>query len=102
MMSHYVDPGNGQPELFLKTTFKIVVQVSLLWNLIVNDEYDVSTSHLRALFTYWCHECCLRFRRDNLVVNGRQMVWILVSVYGMVSLVPVGFTVQYFSVLHGH
>ena len=25
MMSHYVDPGNGQPELFLKTTFKIVV-----------------------------------------------------------------------------
>ena len=22
---HYVDPGNGQPELFLKTNFKIVV-----------------------------------------------------------------------------
>ena len=25
MMQHYVDPGNGQLELFLKTTFKIVV-----------------------------------------------------------------------------
>ena len=80
-----MDPGNGQSELFLKTTFKIVVSVNLLWNLIVDDEYDVLTSHLRALFTYLCHMCCLRFRRDNLVVDGRQMVS-LVSVHGRGSL----------------
>ena len=67
--------------------------------------------------------CRLRFWRDNLVVDGRQMVS-LVSVHGRgsmfdiyiyiyiyiyniysllhFSLVPVGFTGQYFSVLHGH
>ena len=33
------------------------------------DEYDVSTSQLRVLFTYWCHVCWLRFWRDKLVVN---------------------------------
>ena len=56
----------------------------------------------------------LRFRQDNLVVDGRQMVS-LVSVHGRgalfdiyiysllhFSLVPFGFTGQYFSVLHGH
>ena len=37
------------------------------------------------MFTYWCHECCLRFRQDNLVVDGRQMVS-LVSVHGRGSL----------------
>ena len=37
------------------------------------DEYDVSTHQLRALFTYWCNVCRLRIRRDNLVVDGRQM-----------------------------
>ena len=58
---------------------------------------------------YWCHVCCLRFQWDNLVIDGRQMVS-LVSVHGRdslfdiysllhVSLVPVGFTGQYFSVL---
>ena len=41
--------------------------INLLWSLIVDDECDVSTRHLRALFTYWCHVCCLRFQRDNLV-----------------------------------
>ena len=56
--------------------------------------------------------CCLRFRRDNLVVDGRQMVS-LVSVHGRgtlfgvhgllhFSLVTVGFTGQYFCVIHGH
>ena len=57
--------------------------------------------------------CWLRFRRDNLVVDDRQMVS-LVSVYGRgslfdiyiysllhFSLVTVGFMGQYFSVLHG-
>ena len=75
-----------------------------------DDEYDVSTRQLRALFTYWCHMCWLRFRRDNLVVDGRQMVS-LVSVHGRgslfdiyiysllhFSLVRVRFTGQYFSV----
>ena len=47
----------------------------------VEDEYDVSTRQLRALFTYWCHVCCLRFLRDNLVVDGRHVVS-LVSVHG--------------------
>ena len=41
----------------------------------------VSTLQLRALFTYWFHVCLFRFRRDNLVVDGRQMVS-LVSVHG--------------------
>ena len=35
---------------------------------------DVSAHQLRALFMYWCHVCWLRFQRDNLVVDGRQMV----------------------------
>ena len=30
----------------------------------------VSTRRLRALITYWCHVCCLRFRRDDLIVDG--------------------------------
>ena len=75
-------------------------------------EYDVSIHQLRTLFTYWCHVCCLRFRRDNLIVDGRQMVS-LVSVHGRGSLfyeygllhfsfVPVGFTGQYFCVFHGN
>ena len=86
--------------------------VVLTLELNVEDEYDVSIRQLRALFTYWCHVCCLRFRRGNLVVDGRQMVF-LVSVHGRgslfdmyclvhFSLVPVGFTGQYFGVLHGH
>ena len=55
------------------------------------------------------HVCCHRFRRDNLVVDGRQMVSLifvhgrgsLSDVYGLLhfSLVPVGFTGQYFCVL---
>ena len=57
--------------------------------------------------------CCLMFRRDNLVEDGRQMVS-LVSVHGgalclkyiysllYVSLMPVGITGQYFSVLREH
>ena len=76
--------------------------INLLWSFIVKGEYDVSNRHLRVLFTYWCHVCCLRFRRDNLVVDGRQMVS-LVSVHGRgslfdvyslfhFSLAPVGFT----------
>ena len=78
----------------------------------VEDEYDVSIRQLRTLFTYWCHVCCLRFWRDDLIVDGRQMVSLisvhgrgsLSDVYGLLhfSLVPVGFTGQYFSVLHGH
>ena len=72
-------------------------------------EYDVLVRKLRTLFTYWCHVCCLRFRRDNLVVDGRQMVSLisvhgrgsLSDVYGLLhfSLVPVGYTGQYFCVL---
>ena len=52
------------------------------------------------------------FRRDNLIVDGRQIVSVasvhgrgsLSDVYGLLhfSLVPVGFTGQYFCVLHGH
>ena len=53
------------------------------------DEYDVSTCQLRDLFTYWCHVCWLRFRRDNLVVDCRLMVS-LVSVHGRGSLFDVG------------
>ena len=53
------------------------------------DEYDVSTFQLRDLFTYWCHVCWLRFRRDNLVVDCRLMVS-LVSVHGRGSLFDVG------------
>ena len=46
------------------------------------DEYNVLTCQLWALFMYWCHMCCLRFRRYNLVVgSGRQMVS-LISVHG--------------------
>ena len=30
------------------------------------DEYDISTHQLRAVFTYWCHVCWLRFQRYNL------------------------------------
>ena len=73
---------------------------------------DVLIYYYVLMFTYWCHECCLRFRQDNLVVDGRQMVS-LVSVHGRGSLfdiynlihfplVPVGFTGQYFCVLRGH
>ena len=51
----------------------------------MEDEYDGSTHHLRALFTYWCHVCCLGFWRDTLVVDGRQMVS-LISVHGRGSL----------------
>ena len=68
-----------------------------------------------ALFRYWCHVCCIRFRRVNLIVDGRQMVS-LVSVHGRgslfdvyilysllhFSLVPVEFMGQYFGVLCGH
>ena len=53
--------------------------------------------------------CCLRFRRDNFVVDGRQMVSLisvhgrssLSDVYGLLhfSLVPVGFTGQCIVVL---
>ena len=78
----------------------------------VEDEYDVSICQLQTLFMYWCHVCCLKFRRDNLVVDGWQMVS-LVSVHGKgslfnmysllhFSLVPVGFTGYYFGVLHEH
>ena len=35
--------------------------IYLLWRFICRSEYDVSTRHLRTLFTYWCHVCCLRF-----------------------------------------
>ena len=83
--------------------------IDLIWNLFCRSKYDVSVRHLRALFTYWCPVCCLRFRRDNLVVDGRQMVSLisvhgrgsLSDVYGLLhfSLVPVGFTGQYFCVL---
>jgi len=76
------------------------------------EEYDVSIRQLRTLFTYWCHVCCLRFRRDNLIVDGRQVVSLisvhgrgsLSDVYGLLhfSLVPVGFTSQYFGVLYRH
>ena len=51
----------------------------------VDDVHDVSTRQLRALFTYRCHVCWFTFWRDNLVVNGRQMVS-LVSVHGRGSL----------------
>ena len=57
-------------------------------------------------FTYW------RFRRDNLIVDGRQMVSLisvhgrgsLSDVYGLLhfSLVPGGFTGEYFCVLQGN
>ena len=67
----------------------------------VEYEYEVSIRQLRTLFTYWCHVCCLRFRRDNLIVDGRQMVSLisvhgrgsLSDVYGLLhfSLVSVGF-----------
>ena len=30
------------------------------------DTYDISTNHLRALFTYWCHVCWLRLSHRNL------------------------------------
>ena len=86
--------------------------IYLLWSIFCRSEYDVSTRRLRALITYWCHVCCLRFRRDDLIVDGRQMVSLisvhgrgsLSDVYGLInlSLVPVGFTGQYFSVLRGH
>ena len=49
-----------------------------------------------------CYVCCLRFRRDDLIVDGRQMVSLiyihgrgsLSDVYSVLhfSLVPVGFT----------
>ena len=80
--------------------------IYLLWSFICRSEYDVSTRHLRALITYWCHVCCLRFWRDDLIVDDRQMVSLisvhgrgsLSDVYGLLhfSLVPVGFTGQYF------
>ena len=59
--------------------------IYLLWSFICRSEYNVSVRQLRTLFTYWCHVCCLRFRRDNLVVDGRQMVS-LISVHGRGSL----------------
>ena len=43
--------------------------ISLTLELNVEDEYDVSIHQLWTLFMYWCHVCCLRFRRDNLVVD---------------------------------
>ena len=86
--------------------------IYLLLEHICRSEYDVSTRRLRALITYWCHVCCLRFRRDDLIVDGRQMVSLisvhgrgsLSDVYGLLhfSLVPVGFTGQYFCVLQWH
>ena len=62
---------------------------------------------LRALFTYWCHVCWLRFRGDNLVVDGGQMVSLVsvhIYIYSLLpfSLVPVVLKGQYFSDLHGH
>ena len=44
----------------------------LTLELYVEYEYDISIRQLRTLFTYWCHICCLRFRRDNLIVDGRR------------------------------
>ena len=94
-----------------KPTIAYLSMIYLLWSIICRSEYDVSTRHLRALITYWCHVCCLRLRRDDLIVDGRQMVSLisvhgrgsLSDVYGLLhfSLVPVGFTGQYFGVLHG-
>ena len=49
-----------------------IIKLTLEFN--VEDEYDVSIRQLWTLFTYWCHVCCLIFWRDNLVVDGRQMV----------------------------
>ena len=49
--------------------------INLLW----------SSVSYGTLITYWCHVCCLRFRRDNLIVDGRQMVS-LISVHGRGSL----------------
>ena len=46
--SHYTTQHNQSP-------FYIVVGFNLLWSIIVDDEYDVSTRQLQALFTYWCH-----------------------------------------------
>ena len=63
----------------------------------VEDVYDVSTRHLRTLFTYWCHVCCLRFRPDNLVVDGKQMVSVI-SVHGRGSLFDV-YSLLHFSLL---
>ena len=68
-------------------------------------ETYVSTCHLQVLVTHWRHVCLLRFRRDDLVVCGGQVVS-LVFVHGRgspfdtysllnFSLVQVGFTRQY-------
>ena len=63
----------------------MIYSVQLTLELNVEDVYDVSIRHLRTLFMYWCHVCCLRFWRDNLIVDGRQMVS-LISVHGRGSL----------------
>ena len=85
--------------LFMAPRMVYLSMIYLLWSIICRNEYNVSTRHLRALITYWCHVCCLRFRRDNLIVDGRQMVSLisvdgrgsLSDVYGLLhfSLVPV-------------
>ena len=58
------------------------------------------------------NDVSIRQRRDNLIVDGRQVVSLisvhgrssLSDVYGLIhfSLVPVGFMGPYFSVLHRH
>ena len=57
-----------------KVRFYYCSIINLLCSLIIDDEYDVSTRQLQTLFTCWCHVWCLRFWRDNLVVDVRQMI----------------------------
>ena len=72
----------------------------------------MSTTFRPVSYRPYSCTCVTYIGSDNLVVNGRQMVS-LVSVHGRgslfdrysllhFSLVPVGFTGQYFSVLYGH
>ena len=63
------------------------VRKALLWG-IVCEAFGVLTHQLCVLVTYWCHMRQLRFWRDNLAVDGRQMAS-LVAVHSRGSLFDV-------------
>ena len=56
--------------LFIAPRMVYLSMIYLLWSIICRSECDVLTRRLRALITYWCHVCCLRFRRDEKSEGG--------------------------------
>ena len=65
----------------------VLQEICVLWS-IVCETYDVSIDQLSVSDTNWCHVIWLKFRRDNLGLDG-ELVVSLVSVHGTGSLAGV-------------